>query len=175
MSEFEGKIPDPDETWSNFFKRMMNFEITKPPLVDIETVPVIKRKSTYMKIQSKLLEIEYGQKGKLVINLVDLNDKKEELKEEIKYNDVELKIVDDEKGRCKEESQDNKEFSVKPPSENEILYEIEEKNEDKNEKECDNLNLNDNKFIDGKSNLDYKDTIIINLDEGQEKVIADQI
>jgi hypothetical protein len=66
MTEFEGKIPDPDETWTNFFKRMLNFEITKPPLVDIETVPVIKRKSTYMKIQSKLIEIEYGRKGKLL-------------------------------------------------------------------------------------------------------------
>ncbi len=47
----------------------MNFEITKPPLVDIDTVPVIKRKSTYMKLQSKLLEIEYEQKGKFVIKI----------------------------------------------------------------------------------------------------------
>jgi len=49
------------------------------------------------------------------------------------------------------------------------------KKKDKHENDCENLNLNDNRLIDVKSNLDLKDTIIINLDEGQEKVVANQI
>jgi hypothetical protein len=64
---FEGKIPDPDESWSNLFRRMMNFEMQKPPLVDKESVPEIKRRSTYMKFQTKLLEIEYGSKSEILV------------------------------------------------------------------------------------------------------------
>ena len=82
--------------------------------------------------------------------------------------------MDDEKGKSKEDSQENKDYSEKPPSENEMLNVIEEK-KDKHENDCENLNLNDNRLIDVKSNLDLKDTIIINLDEGQEKVVANQI
>jgi len=96
---FEGKIPDPNETLTDFFKRVGRFEIQKPPLVDRDSVPHLKRGSTYMKLQSKLLEIEYrGAK-------VNLNDDKP-----IKENDIEMNIVSlrENKEEEKHEIQDKK-------------------------------------------------------------------
>ena len=38
QKEFEGKVPDPNETWGQFIKRMGRFELYQPPLVDKEEV-----------------------------------------------------------------------------------------------------------------------------------------
>ena len=54
------KIPDPNETWGHFFKRMINLELYNPPLVDKRNVSHMN--SLYMNAQMKLLESEYGIK-----------------------------------------------------------------------------------------------------------------
>ena len=59
------QIPDPDEKWSDFFKRVLKFEIYQPPLVDKSTVPFEKRNTLYMKAQTKLIELEFNKEGKI--------------------------------------------------------------------------------------------------------------
>ena len=54
------KIPDPNETWGHFFKRLVNFELYNPPLVDKRNVSQMN--SMYMNAQMKLMESEYGIK-----------------------------------------------------------------------------------------------------------------
>ena len=54
------KIPDPNESWGHFFKRMVNMELYNPPLVDKRNVTQMN--SLYMNTQMKLLESEYGVK-----------------------------------------------------------------------------------------------------------------
>ena len=54
------KVPDPNETWGHFFKRLVNLELYNPPLVDKKKVT--KMNSLYMSTQMKLLENEYGVK-----------------------------------------------------------------------------------------------------------------
>ena len=65
-SQFIGKVPDPNETWSNFIKRISKFELYQPPLVDAKSVNLSN--SLYMKIQSKLCESEYNIKMPLKNN-----------------------------------------------------------------------------------------------------------
>ena len=47
------KIPDPNETWSNFMKRLANLELYNPPLIDKRTFR--KTNSLYMKTQMKII------------------------------------------------------------------------------------------------------------------------
>ena len=54
------KIPDPNETWGHFFKRIANLELYNPPLVDKKNVSQMN--SMYMNAQMKLIESEYGVK-----------------------------------------------------------------------------------------------------------------
>ena len=54
------KIPDPNETWGHFFKRIANLELYNPPLVDKKNVSQMN--SIYMNTQMKLIESEYGVK-----------------------------------------------------------------------------------------------------------------
>ena len=54
------KIPDPNETWGHFFKRIANLELYNPPLVDKKNVTQMN--SMYMSTQMKLIENEYGVK-----------------------------------------------------------------------------------------------------------------
>lgn len=54
------KIPDPNETWGHFFKRLADLELYNPPLVDKRNVTQMN--SLYMNAQMKLLESEYGVK-----------------------------------------------------------------------------------------------------------------
>ena len=54
------KIPDPNETWGHFFKRVTTMELYNPPLVDKKNVSVMN--SMYMNAQMKLMENEYGIK-----------------------------------------------------------------------------------------------------------------
>ena len=58
--ELMNKIPDPNETWGHFFKRLVNFELYNPPLIDKRNVSQMN--SMYMNAQMKLMESEYGIK-----------------------------------------------------------------------------------------------------------------
>ena len=58
--ELTTKIPDPNETWGHFFKRLVNFELYNPPLIDKRNVSQMN--SMYMNAQMKLMESEYGIK-----------------------------------------------------------------------------------------------------------------
>ena len=92
------KIPDPNETWGHFFKRLANMELYNPPLVDKKNVSQMN--SLYMSTQMKLIENEYGIKMNYYYG------------EETKYvdNDQEeekpiIKVENTEKKFLKEESQ----------------------------------------------------------------------
>ena len=54
------KVPDPNETWGHFFKRVVSMELYNPPLVDKKKVSEMN--SIYMNTQMKLMENEYGIK-----------------------------------------------------------------------------------------------------------------
>ena len=82
-SQFIGKVPDPNESWSNFIKRLSKFELYQPPLVDAKSVNLSN--SLYMKIQSKLCESEYNIKMPLNNNLKKIDFIK---KIEIKNNNT---------------------------------------------------------------------------------------
>ena len=79
--ELETKIPDPNETWGHFFKRMINFELYNPPMVDKRNVSQMN--SMYMNAQMKLMESEYGIKMSYYENDEgNLEDSKQEENEE---------------------------------------------------------------------------------------------
>jgi len=52
------KIPDPNESWGHFFKRVATMELYNPPLVDKNKIN--KTNSLYMKTQMKIISMEYG-------------------------------------------------------------------------------------------------------------------
>lgn len=108
-----------------------------------------------------------------------MSEKREEIKEEVKNNDVELKIVGDEKEKVEESSKDdvhdNKDYSEKPSSENEILNLNLDKRDEKTEMINQNLQYKDNKKVDGTSNLENNDEIIIDLEDNHEKPETDRI
>ena len=66
------KIPDPNEAWGHFFKRVVNLEIYNLPLVDKRNVTQMN--SMYMNTQMKLIENEYGIKMKYYNPNVDDNN-----------------------------------------------------------------------------------------------------
>ena len=90
------KIPDPNETWGHFFKRLVNMELYNPPLVDKKNVSQMN--SLYMSTQMKLMENEYGIKMNYYnaeeIKFVD--DDQEEEKPIIKLENTEKKFLKEE-------------------------------------------------------------------------------
>ena len=79
--ELMTKIPDPNETWGHFFKRLVNFELYNPPMVDKKNVSQMN--SMYMNAQMKLIESEYGIKMSYYENDErNLDDSKNEENEE---------------------------------------------------------------------------------------------
>ena len=56
--ELLNKVPDPNESWKNFMKRILKMELYNPPLVDKNSVN--KYNSLYMKTQMKMISMEYG-------------------------------------------------------------------------------------------------------------------
>jgi hypothetical protein len=42
----------------------MKFKIYQPPLVEKDSIPIEKRNSVYVRMQTKLLEIEYNKTSK---------------------------------------------------------------------------------------------------------------
>ena len=69
--ELLNKIPDPNESWKNFMKRLAKMELYNPPLVDKNKIS--KSNSLYMKTQMKIINMEYG------INMDFKNDRNDEL------------------------------------------------------------------------------------------------
>ena len=65
--DFNNKLPDPNETWHQFFNRILKFEIYQPPLVKKDSIPLEKKNSLYMRMQTKLLEIEFDKTSKILI------------------------------------------------------------------------------------------------------------
>ena len=57
-NELLTKIPDPNETWANFLKRLINFGLYTPPMVDKNKIS--KANSLYMRTQMDLISMEYG-------------------------------------------------------------------------------------------------------------------
>ena len=76
--EFLNKVPDPNESWKNFMKRLVKMELYNPPLVDKNKIS--KTNSLYMKTQMKIINMEYG------INMDFKNDKNEILN--LKNNNI---------------------------------------------------------------------------------------
>ena len=58
MKNLLNKIPDPNESWKNFMKRLIKMELYNPPLVDKNKIN--KTNSLYMKTQMKIISMEYG-------------------------------------------------------------------------------------------------------------------
>lgn len=88
--QFDGKVLDPNESWGDFIKRLGRLGLYQPPLVDGDKVE--KKNSFYMRMQSKLVEMEYGVK-------IDLKGKKEDI-EKNEGNDK-VVVKNDEERRLK--------------------------------------------------------------------------
>ena len=101
LNQFKNKVPDPNESWMNFIKRLGRFELYQPPLIDKNKYGKVN--SIYMKIQSKLIENEYGVHIDLSgndnnNNDLDVNITSHELLEKNKNNsNLELNDIDNEK------------------------------------------------------------------------------
>ena len=88
--ELLNKVPDPNETWSNFMKRLVNMELYKPPLVDKNKIN--KTNSLYMKTQMKIISSEYGIK-------MDFKNDDEDGKKNIKNEDNNYLYNNNENGK----------------------------------------------------------------------------
>ena len=88
--QFDGKVPDPNESWGDFIKRLGRLELYQPPLVDGDKVE--KKNSFYMRMQSKLVEMEYGVK-------IDLKGKKEDIEKNEGNDKIKVVVKNDEERR----------------------------------------------------------------------------
>ena len=123
-----GKLPDPNESWSDFFKRLWRLELYLPPMIDKNLVH--DRNSLYMRTQTKLIEDEYG------IDL-DLHNKKDQIKYE-KINNNNISEDDEYKRRLNT-------FSGNYNINNLILNKNDEKN---NENNTENKNIIEQELVD---------------------------
>ena len=98
------KIPDPNETWGHFFKRVATMDLYNPPLVDKKNVSQMN--SLYMSTQMKLMENEYGIK----MSYYNPNENTRNVfkDEEAEDDNPIFNIQNTEKKRLKEESQNDK-------------------------------------------------------------------
>ena len=114
------KIPDPNETWGNFLKRLSRFELYTPPMVDKNSIS--KANSLYMRTQMKLISMEYGipidycNEKDLIINnfkndeeneVLNINNETTENKEE----DRNVKIINFDENNNRQENE-NKYFKI---------------------------------------------------------------
>lgn len=94
--ELMNKVPDPNETWTNFMKRLINMELYNPPLVDKNKIN--KTNSLYMKTQMKIISMEYGinmdfkndtndKNNILNLNKININNKNKS-KDDNDINDI---------------------------------------------------------------------------------------
>lgn len=95
------KIPDPNETWGHFFKRLANLELYNPPLIDKRNVSQMN--SMYMNAQMKLLENEYGIK----MSYYNQNEDTRNMLQEDNNDDDLIKAQNTEKKNLNNEQEDN--------------------------------------------------------------------
>lgn len=129
------KIPDPNESWGNFIKRLTRLELYNPPLVDKNSVT--RANSLYMVTQMKMISMEYG------INM-DYCDSKE------------LKKNNNNKNENEEEN------PLKNNIDNEIKINKDKIDEINNNKHIDNNNI-DNNIIEN-NNIDNNDNNFLSLE-----------
>ncbi len=94
------KVPDPNETWGHFFKRLANMELYNPPLVDRRNVTQMN--SLYMNAQMRLIENEYGVK----MGFCKSNDETQNIYDDEERDDMPIiRIQNTVKRPLKDESQ----------------------------------------------------------------------
>ena len=129
------KIPDPNETWGHFFKRLANLELYNPPLVDKRNVTQMN--SLYMNAQMKLLEKEYGVK----MSYYNQNeDTRNILDEDNNIDDDLIKIQNTEKKnlKIKNSEQDIINNNIEEDENNENVIKI---NADKNQRNPEEIKI----------------------------------
>ena len=114
--ELQTKIPDPNETWGHFFKRMVNFELYTPPLVDKRNVSQMN--SLYMNTQMKLIENEYGVKLNFYQPEKDKNENDDDEEEE-QILTVKKKVKKKKKTMEKKEDEEDKKVGDEDDNEKE--------------------------------------------------------
>lgn len=98
--DLENYLPDPNETWPAFYKRMLTFELYQPPLVHKDTIPIEKKNTTYMKMQTKLVEMEYNTKSKLfyynvIIFILIVPSLTENLNSKNGIREIEIEVIEE--------------------------------------------------------------------------------
>lgn len=99
------KIPDPNETWGHFFKRVVNLELYNPPLVDKRNVTQMN--SMYMNTQMKLIESEYGIKMKYYNPNGDDNDNDNDMLDEEQSPIIKIKKKNNKPKNNNNDNQEN--------------------------------------------------------------------
>ena len=161
--ELETKIPDPNESWGHFFKRVAKMELYNPPMVDKKNVSIMN--SMYMNAQMKLLENEYGVKmgyydrqnendeTKHVLdqseseNLsIKQNTEQNTKKKSNGMNSKKTESDDSDKEQDKDKEEDDKEIEDLDNINNEINFknEINDINNDDNEENISVMKINEN-------------------------------
>ena len=148
------KIPDPNESWGHFFKRVATMELYNPPLVDKKNVSVMN--SMYMNAQMKLMENEYGIKMGFY-KKDNRNDDDEIENDETKHPlDMDDNEVLQIKKKVKVKKQ-NIRLNMKPEENKEKKeqekIEIDDVNEDENEIKENNIENGNNDEKDNEDNL----------------------
>ena len=148
------KIPDPNESWGHFFKRVATMELYNPPLVDKKNVSVMN--SMYMNAQMKLMENEYGIKMGFY-KKDNRNDDDEIENDETKHPlDMDDNEVLQIKKKVKAKNQ-NIRLNMKPEENKEEKeqekIEIDDVNEDENEIKENNIENGNNDEKDNEDNL----------------------
>ena len=148
------KIPDPNESWGHFFKRVATMELYNPPLVDKKNVSVMN--SMYMNAQMKLMENEYGIKMGFY-KKDNRNDDDEIENDETKHPlDMDDNEVLQIKKKVKAKKQ-NIRLNMKPEENNgkkeQDEIEIDDVNEDENEIKENNIENGNNDEKDNEDNL----------------------
>ena len=122
------KIPDPNETWGHFFKRIVNMELYNPPLIDKRNVSQMN--SIYMNTQMKLMENEYGVKLNYYKPNIDENEENQE--------EEDSPIIFKRKKNKKNINKNNENNNIENEPENED-EKVEDKNNIENEGEKENI------------------------------------
>ena len=165
------KIPDPNESWGHFFKRVATMELYNPPLVDKKNVSVMN--SMYMNAQMKLMENEYGIKMGFY-KKDNRNDDDEIENDETKHPlDMDDNEVLQIKKKVKAKKQ-NIRLNMKPEENKEEKeqekIEIDDVNEDENEIKENNIENGNNDEKDNEDNL-----CIIKINENSSERDIDNI
>ena len=165
------KIPDPNESWGHFFKRVATMELYNPPLVDKKNVSVMN--SMYMNAQMKLMENEYGIKMGFY-KKDNRNDDDEIENDETKHPlDMDDNEVLQIKKKVKQKKQ-NIRLNMKPGESNgkkeQEEIEIDDVNEDENEIKENNIENGNNDEKDNEDNL-----CIIKINENSSERDIDNI